>query len=136
MQDHYQPQEVEHAAHSAWNAADAYRVPSPASTRVSCSAMQASPPGFVPPPGPPGQGGGFWDTVRSREARPPGDRNRRVERMVRALGGIKSLYSDSWYAEDEFWAIYTRAAYGELKRRYDPSGVLGDLYDKCVRRRG
>jgi len=79
---------------------------------------------------------GFWDTVRSREARPPGDRNRRVERMVRALGGIKSLYSDSWYAEDEFWAIYNRAAYGELKRRYDPSGVLGDLYDKCVRRRG
>ncbi|MFV0600970.1 MAG: leucine--tRNA ligase [Brachymonas sp.] len=26
MQDHYQPREVEHAAHSAWNAADAYRV--------------------------------------------------------------------------------------------------------------
>ena len=31
MQDHYQPQEVEHAAHSAWNAADAYRVSEDAS---------------------------------------------------------------------------------------------------------
>ncbi len=31
MQDYYQPQEVEHAAHSAWNAADAYRVSEDAS---------------------------------------------------------------------------------------------------------
>ena len=31
MQDHYQPREVEHAAHSAWNAADAYRVSEDAS---------------------------------------------------------------------------------------------------------
>ena len=79
---------------------------------------------------------GFWDTVRSRDARPPGDRNRRVERATRALGGLKSLYSESWYPEDEFWAIYNRPAWEDLKRRYDPAGVLGDLYDKCVRRRG
>ena len=31
MQDHYQPREVEQAAHSAWNAADAYRVSEDAS---------------------------------------------------------------------------------------------------------
>ena len=79
---------------------------------------------------------GFWDTVRSRDARPPGERNRRVERVARALGGIKSLYSESWYPEDEFWEIYDRPAWEDLKRRYDPSGVLGNLYDKCVRRRG
>ncbi|MFO1315035.1 MAG: FAD-binding oxidoreductase [Burkholderiales bacterium] len=87
-------------------------------------------------PGVPHVNFGFWDTVRSRESRPPGDRVRRIERTARALGGLKSLYSDSFYAEDEFWAIYNRAAYAELKRRYDPAGVLGDLYDKCVRRRG
>ncbi len=85
-------------------------------------------------PGVPHVNFGFWDAVRSREARPPGDRNRRIERAVRALGGIKSLYSDSYYTEDEFWAIYDREAYAGLKRRYDPDGVLPDLYVKCVLR--
>jgi FAD/FMN-containing dehydrogenase len=87
-------------------------------------------------PGVPHVNFGFWDTIRSPAGRRPGDRNRRIERMVRALGGIKSLYSDSCYDEDEFWTIYNRAAYGELKRRYDPEGVLGNLYDKCVLRHG
>jgi len=53
---------------------------------------------------------------------------------VRELGGIKSLYSDSYFTEDEFWAIYNRPAYLALKQRYDPSGALGDLYAKCVLR--
>ncbi len=47
---------------------------------------------------------------------------------------MKSLYSDSYYPEDEFWAIYGRAEYAALKARYDPDGRLPDLYAKCVRR--
>jgi len=78
---------------------------------------------------------GFWDRVRFREARPPGDLNRRIERKVTALGGIKSLYSDSYFTEDEFWGIYNRPAYADLKSRYDPAGNLPDLYAKCVLRR-
>lgn len=78
---------------------------------------------------------GFWDRVRSREARPPGEINRRIERKVAALGGIKSLYSDSYFTEDEFWRIYSRPAYAKLKSRYDPGGALPDLYEKCVLRR-
>ncbi len=77
---------------------------------------------------------GFWDTVRTRDARPPGALNRRIEQEVRALGGIKSLYSDSYYTEEEFGEIYDRGAYDALKRRYDPAGALGDLYGKCVLR--
>jgi FAD/FMN-containing dehydrogenase len=77
---------------------------------------------------------GFWDTVRTREARPPGHCNRLIERKVAELGGLKSLYSDAYYGEDEFWSIYGRDAYRALKARYDPSGVLPDLYAKCVRR--
>ncbi len=77
---------------------------------------------------------GFWDTVDSREARPPGFLNRKIEREVAALGGLKSLYSDSYYSEDEFWSTYGRAAYAALKARYDPHGVFPDLYAKCVRR--
>ena len=77
---------------------------------------------------------GFWDTVASREQRPPGYVNRRIEREVSAMGGVKSLYSDSYFTEDEFWSIYDRRAYRMLKQRYDPSGALGDLYAKCVLR--
>ena len=77
---------------------------------------------------------GFWDVVRSREAHAPGHFNRLVEEQVRRLGGIKSLYSDSYYAADEFWAIYDGAAYRALKQRYDPHGRFPDLYAKCVLR--
>ena len=41
---------------------------------------------------------GFWDVVRTRQAHPPGHFNRLVERKVRELGGIKSLYSDSYFS--------------------------------------
>ncbi|HET9748461.1 MAG TPA: FAD-binding oxidoreductase [Casimicrobiaceae bacterium] len=75
---------------------------------------------------------GFWDTVASRERRPPGFVNRKIEREVQAMGGVKSLYADSYFAREEFWKIYDAAAYRTLKARYDPQGVLGDLYDKVV----
>ena len=78
---------------------------------------------------------GFWDVVRDRTPRPEGFRNRRIERKVGELGGIKSLYSDSYYAEDEFWSLYDRRVYAALKAKYDPQGALGDLYAKCVSRR-
>jgi FAD/FMN-containing dehydrogenase len=72
--------------------------------------------------------------VSSREPRPAGFVNRRIERKVSDIGGIKSLYSDSYFTEDEFWSIYNRRAYAALKARYDPAGALGDLYAKCVLR--
>jgi FAD/FMN-containing dehydrogenase len=75
---------------------------------------------------------GFWDTVASRHERPAGFVNRKIERKVGDLGGIKSLYSDSYFTKDDFWSIYNGPAYGALKARYDPHGVLGDLYEKVV----
>ena len=85
------------------------------------------------PPDSPSVNFGFWDVVASREPRPAGDVNREVERKVTELGGVKSLYSDSYFTEDEFWSIYDRDAYVALKRKYDPDGMLGELYAKCVR---
>jgi FAD/FMN-containing dehydrogenase len=78
---------------------------------------------------------GFWDVKRTREPYPPGHFNRLIERKVEELGGIKSLYSDSYFERDEFAAIYGGAAWRELKAKYDPQGRLGDLYEKCVMRR-
>lgn len=77
---------------------------------------------------------GFWDVVRDRRERPRGYYNRKVERAVAELGGIKSLYSDAYYTPEEFWQAYDRDAYERLKARYDPQGRLKDLYRKCVLR--
>ncbi|MXY55574.1 MAG: FAD-binding oxidoreductase [Gammaproteobacteria bacterium] len=78
---------------------------------------------------------GFWDTLRFRIGYPEGHFNRIVEQAVTDLGGIKSLYSSSFYEEAEFHRLYGGDAYGTLKRRYDPEGALGELYAKCVRGR-
>ena len=75
---------------------------------------------------------GFWDVIRTREPHPPGHFNRKVEQKVAELGGIKSLYSSSYYTEEEFWQHYDREAWQGLKQRYDPDGRLGDLYRKTV----
>lgn len=77
---------------------------------------------------------GFWDVVRSRVAHPPGHLNRLIEREVVRLGGIKSLYSESFFSRDEFAAAYDMSAYAALKARYDPEHQMLSLYEKCVLR--
>jgi FAD/FMN-containing dehydrogenase len=77
---------------------------------------------------------GFWDVIRTRTPQPPGFFNRQVEQQVMALGGMKSLYSDSFYTEEEFWRLYNKPVYDALKRKYDPAGLQKDLYAKCVLR--
>ncbi len=78
---------------------------------------------------------GFWDVKRTRKAHAPGHFNRLIEEQVVALGGIKSLYSESYFPEDEFARLYGAGAYAALKRRYDPAGAFPTLYEKCVLRR-
>jgi len=77
---------------------------------------------------------GFWSEVRGRMAHPRGHFNRLIERKLADLGGLKSLYSDSFYEPSEFWAVFDKPAYDRLKAKYDPNGRLGDLYRKCVLR--
>ena len=75
---------------------------------------------------------GFWDVIRGREALPEGYYNRLVEQKVMAFGGVKSLYSDSYFTPEEFWRLYSKLAYDALRRKYDPAGRFRDLYAKCV----
>jgi FAD/FMN-containing dehydrogenase len=77
---------------------------------------------------------GFWDVVRGRQKHARGHFNRLVEREVDRLGGIKSLYSESFYSREEFAARYGGDAYAALKARYDPEGRFPGLYEKCVLR--
>lgn len=78
---------------------------------------------------------GFWSAVETREDLPPGHFNRLLEREVVRLSGHKSLYSTSYFEEDEFWQIYNGPAYHALKAEYDPDKALPDLYEKVVRGR-
>jgi FAD/FMN-containing dehydrogenase len=78
---------------------------------------------------------GFWDVVRRPESHERGHFNRMIEREVAALGGIKSLYSESFFPREEFDARYGGAAYAALKAKYDPQGAFPTLYEKCVLRR-
>jgi FAD/FMN-containing dehydrogenase len=75
---------------------------------------------------------GFWDVKRTRDAHPAGHFNRLIEKKVVELGGIKSLYSDSYFPEDEFARLYGGDTYKRLKAKYDPDGAFPDLYAKCV----
>jgi FAD/FMN-containing dehydrogenase len=75
---------------------------------------------------------GFWATVPLRPGQPDGTHNRLIESKVTELGGHKSLYSDSYFTEDEFWPRYDGDTYRKLKKAYDPGGRLPDLYAKCV----
>ena len=75
---------------------------------------------------------GFWDVKRTRDAHAPGHFNRMIEEKVHELGGIKSLYSDSFFPERDFYKRYGGPAYDALKGKYDPSGAFPRLYEKCV----
>jgi len=78
---------------------------------------------------------GFWASVPGTGSDPNlGDTNRAIEGQVDAVGGHKSLYSDSFYSREEFDARYGGEQYAALKRRYDPDQRLLDLYAKAVRR--
>ena len=78
---------------------------------------------------------GFWSTVAIVGGRQDGDVNRLIEAEVADLGGHKSLYSDAYYGEDEFWDLYGGEDYHAVKKRYDPQSRLLDLYAKAVHRR-
>jgi FAD/FMN-containing dehydrogenase len=80
---------------------------------------------------------GFWGTVPLPAGKDPEDGyyNRLIEDQVAKLGGHKSLYSTSFYAEDEFYERYNGTAYRALKQTYDGEGRLLGLYEKCVRGR-
>jgi FAD/FMN-containing dehydrogenase len=80
---------------------------------------------------------GFWSSVPIAPSSDinGSETNRAIEQQVDAVGGHKSLYSDSFYTREEFDARYGGEHYAALKRRYDPDQRLLDLYAKAVRRR-
>ncbi len=74
---------------------------------------------------------GFWDSVPANK-NSQSYFNRLIERTVIDLKGHKSLYSDSFHTESQFWNIYDKKLYNKLKSIYDPDSRLKNLYQKCV----
>ncbi|ERG69186.1 hypothetical protein HMPREF9336_04330 [Segniliparus rugosus ATCC BAA-974] len=77
---------------------------------------------------------GFWSSVSQRPG-DPSSTNRLIERTVAEFSGHKSLYSESFYAPEEFEKLYGGQRYRDLKARYDPEGRFLTLYQKTVRNR-
>lgn len=75
---------------------------------------------------------GFWDIVPSDK--PKGTFNKQIEKKAVDLDGYKSLYSDSFYSEEDFWRIHSKSAFAQLKAKYDPKKAFKNLYEKCVQR--
>jgi len=78
---------------------------------------------------------GFWGAVPVGSDADQGPLNRAIEARVHELDGHKSLYSESFYDQATFDALYDGANLAAVKKRYDPDDRLITLYDKAVRRR-
>lgn len=55
--------------------------------------------------------------------------NRRIEAKLKSLQGMKWLYAQTFYTEDEFWSIYDRKTYEALRKKYNAEG-LPSVYEK------
>ena len=59
--------------------------------------------------------------------------HRLMEEKLAELGGFKTLIAHNYYPEAEFWTIWNRRTYDEVKRRTDPKNLLRGLYEKTCK---
>ncbi|KAF1838584.1 FAD binding domain-containing protein [Decorospora gaudefroyi] len=76
---------------------------------------------------------GLWGPYPSDEAEYV-RANRDIEAKMRELGGLKWLYSRIFYTEDEWWQVYDKREYDELRSKYNATS-LPSIWDK-VKDRG
>ena len=50
-------------------------------------------------------------------------KNRELEHKLRELGGMKWLYAHTYYKEDEFWEVYNRQWYDNLRKKYNAESL-------------
>jgi FAD/FMN-containing dehydrogenase len=56
-----------------------------------------------------------------------------MEAKLIELGGIKTLISQNYYSEGDFWRVFNKKNYQAVKARMDPKNVFRDLYTKTCR---
>jgi len=78
---------------------------------------------------------GFWGTVHVGPDAVNAPKNRAIETQVHELDGHKSLYSEAFYDEATFNALYDGENLARVKATFDPDNRMTNLYDKVVKRR-
>ena len=58
--------------------------------------------------------------------------NRSLERKVQDLGGQKWLYAHAYYKEDEFWTIFNRYDYEDLRKKYHATHLYSVWQKVCT----
>lgn len=75
---------------------------------------------------------GFYVSMELEEGMESYYYNKQIEKKLLELGGLKCLYSDTFFSQIQFWEIYDRPAYEQVKVKYDPNNTYRDLYHKVV----
>ena len=78
---------------------------------------------------------GFWGTVHVGPEAVDAPKNRAIETKVHELDGHKSLYSEAFYDEATFNALYDGENLARVKAIFDPEDRMTKLFDKVVKRR-
>jgi FAD/FMN-containing dehydrogenase len=76
---------------------------------------------------------GFWDALTGPETKggmKAGRINRALEQMCTTLGGMKTLYSSTFFSEEQLFTLYNGEAYKKVKAQYDPEGRVRGWYDR------
>ena len=55
------------------------------------------------------------------------------EEELMKIGGIKTLISNNYYREEEFWATWNKENYDKVKKVTDPNNIFRDLYTKMCK---
>lgn len=56
-----------------------------------------------------------------------------IEDELMNIGAIKTLISNNYYSESDFWKIWNKENYYKVKRRTDPNNIFRDLYTKTCK---
>jgi hypothetical protein len=56
-----------------------------------------------------------------------------IEEELMNIGGIKTLISENYYSEADFWKIWNKENYYKVKDRTDPGNIFRNLYTKTCR---
>ena len=75
---------------------------------------------------------GFYISMVLEDTMPDTYYNRQIEQKLVEIGGLKCLYSDTFFEKEQFWSIYDKIAYDAVKSKYDPNNTYLNLYQKVV----
>ena len=60
-----------------------------------------------------------------------------LEDKLMQIGALKTLISTNYYTETDFWKIWNKKNYDQIKQKTDPNNIFRDLYTKmCKTKRG